>query len=213
MWKVVEVALFSNERHYETWFPKKRTITFFWSKLSKLHKKEPILHVATTFSLKQGETRANHGPIPHPLMQEFSIDAITLSDTSQKSIREETPSESCLHVNWKKNGVQFSPNIAQGIKRRLQNPTAGWPAVPSGSGRFLSFWTMATARNRAEPLVNRRLGFEAAPKTFYDTSQGIWWLIHTSCSLGIFTGIKYTILITTNNQFWHVFTIAFYKSF
>ena len=32
-----------------------------------LHKKDPILHVATTFSLKQGETRTSHGPIPHPL--------------------------------------------------------------------------------------------------------------------------------------------------
>ena len=29
-----------------------------------LHKKDPILHVATTFSLKQGETRTSHGPIP-----------------------------------------------------------------------------------------------------------------------------------------------------
>ena len=28
----------------------------------------PILHVATTFSLKQGETRTSHGPIPHPLI-------------------------------------------------------------------------------------------------------------------------------------------------
>ena len=34
-----KIALFSNERHFETWFRKKRTITFFWSKLSKLHKK------------------------------------------------------------------------------------------------------------------------------------------------------------------------------
>ena len=25
------------------------------------------MHVATTFSLKQGETRTSHGPIPHPL--------------------------------------------------------------------------------------------------------------------------------------------------
>ena len=25
-------------------------------------------HVAITFSLKQGETRTSHGPIPHPLM-------------------------------------------------------------------------------------------------------------------------------------------------
>ena len=51
-----KIALFSNERHFEIWFPKKRTITFFWSKLSKLHKKDPILHVTTTFSLK---TRGN----------------------------------------------------------------------------------------------------------------------------------------------------------
>ena len=29
--------------------------------------KDPILHVATTFSLKQGETRTSHGRIPHPL--------------------------------------------------------------------------------------------------------------------------------------------------
>ena len=62
-----KIALFANERHFEIWFPKERTITFFWSKLSKLHKKDPILHVATTFSLKQGETRTSHGPIPHPL--------------------------------------------------------------------------------------------------------------------------------------------------
>ena len=61
------MVLFSNERHFEIWFPKKRTITFFWSKFSKLHKKDPILHVATAFSLKQGETRTSHGPIPHPL--------------------------------------------------------------------------------------------------------------------------------------------------
>ena len=27
-----------------------------------------FLHVATTFSLKQGETRTSHGPIPHPLI-------------------------------------------------------------------------------------------------------------------------------------------------
>ena len=45
----------------------KKRITFFWSKLCKLHKKDPILHVATTFSLKQGETWTSHGPIPHPL--------------------------------------------------------------------------------------------------------------------------------------------------
>ena len=35
--------------------------------LLKLHKKDPILHVPTTFSLKQGGTRTNSGSIPHPL--------------------------------------------------------------------------------------------------------------------------------------------------
>ena len=40
---------------------------FFLSKLSKLHKKDTILHVGTTFSLKQGETRTSRGPIPQPL--------------------------------------------------------------------------------------------------------------------------------------------------
>ena len=54
-------------------FQKKKTITFFWSKLSKLHKKDPTLHVATTFSLKQGETRTSHGPIPHPLRTNWII--------------------------------------------------------------------------------------------------------------------------------------------
>ena len=37
----IGLALFSNEHHFEIWFSKKKTITFFWSKLSKLHKKRP----------------------------------------------------------------------------------------------------------------------------------------------------------------------------
>ena len=41
--------------------------------LSKLHKKDLILHVTTTFSLKQGETRTSHGPIPHPLSEHYLI--------------------------------------------------------------------------------------------------------------------------------------------
>ena len=46
---------------------KENNYVFFWSKLSKLHKKDPILHVTTTVFLKQGETRTSHGPILHPL--------------------------------------------------------------------------------------------------------------------------------------------------
>ena len=45
-------------------FQKKKTITFFCSKLSKLHKEDPILHVTTTFSLKQGGT-SSVPMIPH----------------------------------------------------------------------------------------------------------------------------------------------------
>ena len=49
-----KIALFLNERHFEIWFPKKnKAITIFWSKVSKLHKEDPILHMTTTFSLKQ----------------------------------------------------------------------------------------------------------------------------------------------------------------
>ena len=50
-------------------FQKRKQLRF--SEVNNLHvnytKKEPILHVATTFPLKQGETRTCSGPIPHPL--------------------------------------------------------------------------------------------------------------------------------------------------
>ena len=62
-----KIALFSNERHFEIWFPKKIIITFFGRKISKLHKKETILHVTISFFLKQRETRTSSGPITHPL--------------------------------------------------------------------------------------------------------------------------------------------------
>ena len=57
-------------------FQKREQLRFFWSKLSKLHKKDSILHVPTTFSPKQGETRTSHGPIPHPLSLKFKINLI-----------------------------------------------------------------------------------------------------------------------------------------
>ena len=42
-------------------------IIFFRRKLSKLHKKTQFLHVTITFSLKQGKTRTNSGPMWVPL--------------------------------------------------------------------------------------------------------------------------------------------------
>ena len=59
----------------------------------------------------------------------------------------------------------FPDYHAYNTKGRLQNPTAGWPAVLSGSGRLSLFRTIKTGRNRTETPVNRRLGFEAVPNT------------------------------------------------
>ena len=44
---------------------------------------------------------------------------------------------------------------------RLQNPTAGCPAVPSGFGRLSLFRKIETNRNRTELPVNRRLVFRS----------------------------------------------------
>ena len=59
-------------------FQKKKTITFFRSKLCKFHKKDPILHVTTTFFLKSS------GPIPpplrYPIHYSYQIEQSTLTD-------------------------------------------------------------------------------------------------------------------------------------
>ena len=49
-------------------FQKREQLRFPEENYLNYTKKDPILHVATTFSLKQGETRTSHGPIPHPLI-------------------------------------------------------------------------------------------------------------------------------------------------
>ena len=67
------------------------------------------------------------------------------------------------------------------IKGRLQNPTAGWPAVVSGFGRLSLFRTIATGRNWTEPLVNRRLGFEAVPKVKQHGWRHGWLNRHDLC--------------------------------
>ena len=59
------MALFSNERHFEIWFPKKGN-NYVLNKLSKLHKKDPILHVATTFSLNKGKQEQAMDPFHTP---------------------------------------------------------------------------------------------------------------------------------------------------
>ena len=48
-------------------FQKRKQLRFSEVHYLNYTKKDSILHVATTFSLKQGETRTSHGPIPHPL--------------------------------------------------------------------------------------------------------------------------------------------------
>ena len=44
--------------------------------------------------------------------------------------------------------------------RRPWNPLVSWPAVPSSSTQFLSFYTMTSARNWIEPPANRHLGLK-----------------------------------------------------
>ena len=48
-------------------FQKRKQLRFSEVKYLNYTKKDPILHLTTTFSLKQGETRTSSGPIPHPL--------------------------------------------------------------------------------------------------------------------------------------------------
>ena len=48
-------------------FQKREQLHFSEKKLSKLHKKDTVLHVTLTFSLNQGETRTSSGPITLPL--------------------------------------------------------------------------------------------------------------------------------------------------
>ena len=48
-------------------FQKREQLGFSEVNYLNYTKKDPILHVATTFSLKQGKTRTSHRPIPHPL--------------------------------------------------------------------------------------------------------------------------------------------------
>ena len=48
-------------------FQKREKLRFSEVNYLNSHKKDPILHVTTTFSLKQGETKTSHGLIPHTL--------------------------------------------------------------------------------------------------------------------------------------------------
>ena len=88
MWKVGQKYPFFKWAPLWNLISKKKTITFFWSKLSKLHKKHPILHMTTTFFLKQGETRTNSVPIPHPLSSfvKLPVSACSLFILMQASV-------------------------------------------------------------------------------------------------------------------------------
>ena len=57
-------------------FQKREQLRFSEVNYLNYTKKDTILHVAITFSLKQGETRTSHGPIPHPLKQIEAADII-----------------------------------------------------------------------------------------------------------------------------------------
>ena len=48
-------------------FHKRKQLRFSEVNYLNYTKKDPLLHVTTKFSLKQGETRPSSGPIPHPI--------------------------------------------------------------------------------------------------------------------------------------------------
>ena len=53
-------------------FQKRKQLRFSEVNYLFYTKKDPILHVTTTFSLKQGETRTNSVPFPHPLSENLN---------------------------------------------------------------------------------------------------------------------------------------------
>ena len=138
-----KIALFLNERHFEIWFPKKRTITFFWCKLSKLHKKDTILHVATTFSLKQGETSTRHGPILHPSksffgyhQSEFScltpvepkVWALTFSSITTKRYFVDRSNYTVSESLWQEKSVGM---VFDNIEATFEiDPCTNYPVIP-----------------------------------------------------------------------------------
>ena len=70
---------------------------------------------------------------------------------------------------------QSHTNIRGGFKTQ--------PPVPSGSRQLSLFRTIETARNRTEPAVNQRLGFEVVPKfctfrTSIPAANSYCWLVY-----------------------------------
>ena len=124
-------------------FQKRKKITFFWRKLSKLHKKDPILHVTTTFSLKQGETRTSCGSIPPPLRWWHlgggvlnTKDPTGMSQCCQHEVVKFNLSTSFVHYNnkkplsiisWKSYGeYPFTENLQNILTFKIQVTTIIW---------------------------------------------------------------------------------------
>ena len=66
-------------------FQKREQLRFSEVNYLNYTKKDPILHVATIFSLKQGETRTSHGPILHPLIYDISMTMMLKKTTSDEN--------------------------------------------------------------------------------------------------------------------------------
>ena len=66
-------------------FQKRKQLRFSQVNYLNYTKKDPILHVVTTFSLKQEETGTSHGPIPHPLSYMHNI--VCKNNCSKNSLK------------------------------------------------------------------------------------------------------------------------------
>ena len=95
------IALFSMSAILKFDFQKRKQLRFSEVNYLKLHKKDPILHVTTAFSLKQGETRTNSVPIPHPLKHRFCLNlSESLTSTSIMKFKELILFSNIVDINF-----------------------------------------------------------------------------------------------------------------
>ena len=95
-------------------FQKREQLRFSEVNYLNYTKKDPILHEATTFSLKQGETRTSHGPILHPLSFEYWYPTIFLLgrvEYSKQMLKQASTS-------------RFPPEIKE---FKMENRVSFWP--------------------------------------------------------------------------------------
>ena len=81
------------------------------------------MHVATTFSLKQGERRTSHGPIPHPLnSMPLTVDNVIVKRIAAIKLYPATKERiTLIKLLMSINSLLDSTNLAVGRGDKLEN--------------------------------------------------------------------------------------------